>query len=305
MHQVKLIAPAKVNLVLAVGGVREDRYHTVDTVIHALALHDTIVMRRAEFDGAGGEGLEVSLETEVFGGVGELSIPAEENIVYRAVFLLAEALGRDKPEHIHVTLTKRIPHQAGLGGGSADAAAALMGAALLWGVDLGDERIHEVAVHLGVDVAFFLHGGCVYLTGKGECPDHRLAPRKDFVVLIHPNEGISTKEAYAAFDEAPCFPAPDFVASLSHLVSADDVEPWNNLQEAAACLVPTLNEVYDLLATSEGVRSWVLCGSGSAVCGFCDSFDAARAVSVEAHKRNWWSRVTSLADMGACVLEAH
>ena len=123
MNYIKLIAPAKVNLVLAVGDTREDGFHSVDTIMHALALHDVLEMYHYDAEDEG-TGLVVRITSELDDGV-NLDIPVEENIIYRAVTLLAEEIGRKEDEEIRVTLVKHIPSEAGLGGGSSDAAAAL------------------------------------------------------------------------------------------------------------------------------------------------------------------------------------
>ena len=153
----KIISPAKVNLVLAVGEKQESGFHEVQTIMHSLALHDTLSMRRFDDEGSG-DGLQVMLKCESSFTIDPLLIKAEENIAYKAVVELAKALGRTQDETIEMILNKVIPAEAGLGGGSSNAAAALVGAATLWGVGMEDERVQEVASRLGADVSFFLKG---------------------------------------------------------------------------------------------------------------------------------------------------
>lgn len=300
---VKLIAPAKVNMVLAVGEALDDGFHRVDTIIHALALHDSLTMRRFDDEGSG-EGLVLTLSCETLGGIDALSVPSEENIAYRAVARLYEALGRDADETIQMSLTKMIPAEAGLGGGSSDAAAALLGAAVLWGVEPTDPRVLAVASELGADVAFFLYGGCARLSGKGEVLEATLAPRKGFVLLLRPDQGVSTKEAYAAFDAAPVTLDEERLAALLSPADAADVELYNNMTDAACAVTPAIGEVLSFADGLEGGDAVLLCGSGSAVCVPFSSYDAACAASVEAHKAGIWSRVTSFAPLGAAVVEA-
>ena len=181
-NYVRLISPAKINLVLAVGASREDGFHEVHTIMHSLALHDSLTMRRFEEDGEGlgfeHEGLSIVLKCETSGDIDSLEVAPEENIAYRAIKELAQELGRTENETIHISLSKVIPAEAGLGGGSSNAAAALLGAATLWGIDLQDDRLYAVASRLGADVAFFLKGGCAYLSGRGEVFENSLKPRK-------------------------------------------------------------------------------------------------------------------------------
>lgn len=301
---VKLVAPAKVNLVLAVGGVREDGFHEVHTVMQALALHDVLTMRRFEEED-GDQGLEIVLKCETSGDIDEIGVPTEENIAYRAVRELAQELGRDANETIHMMLSKVVPAQAGLGGGSSDAAAALLGAATLWGIEADDERLETVASRLGADVAFFLKGGCSYLSGKGDVFESSLVPRKGFAMLVRPQVGVSTAEAYAAFDKDPQVPSAEYVAKLAQCTDAADLEPWNNLTDAACKVTPEVAEVLSWARNMPQAQQVFLCGSGSAVCITCDSYDDAQACSLEATKRDWWARITSFSPVGAAVVNAY
>lgn len=299
----KIISPAKVNLVLAVGEKQESGFHEVQTIMHSLALHDTLSMRRFDDEGSG-EGLHIMLKCESSFTIDPLTIKAEENIAYKAVQQLACALGRTQDETIEMVLSKVIPAEAGLGGGSSNAAAALVGAATLWGVGVEDERVQQVASQLGADVAFFLKGGCARLSGKGDVFETALAPRSGFVLLVRPDAGVSTAKAYAAFDEAPVFPGEAYLSSLSGLEGAADIALYNNLTDAACAVTPVVDEVLSWARAAVGEENVVLCGSGSAVCCIFDSYQAACDASVEARKHEWWTRVTSFSPLGAAVVEA-
>ncbi len=299
----KIISPAKVNLVLAVGEKQENGFHEVQTIMHSLALHDTLSMRRFDDEGSG-EGLQVMLKCESSFTIDPLLIKAEENIAYKAVVELAKALGRMQDETIEMVLNKVIPAEAGLGGGSSNAAAALVGAATLWGVGVEDERVQEVASHLGADVSFFLKGGCARLSGKGDVFEAQLEPRSGFVLLVRPDAGVSTGKAYAAFDDAPVLPGAEYLSSLAGLNAAADVSLYNNLEKAACSVTPVVAEVLEWGRAAAGEENVVLCGSGSAVCCIFDSYQAACEASVEARKHEWWTRVTSFSPLGAAIVEA-
>ena len=275
----KIISPAKVNLVLAVGEKQESGFHEVQTIMHSLALHDTLSMRRFDDEGSG-DGLQVMLKCESSFTIDPLLIKAEENIAYKAVVELAKALGRTQDETIEMILSKVIPAEAGLGGGSSNAAAALVGAATLWGVGVEDERVQEVASRLGADVSFFLKGGCARLSGKGDVFEAQLEPRSGFVLLVRPDAGVSTGKAYAAFDEDPVLPS------------------------SACSVTPVVAQVLEWGRAAAGEENVVLCGSGSAVCCIFDSYQAACEASVEARKHEWWTRVTSFSPLGAAIVEA-
>lgn len=299
----KIISPAKVNLVLAVGGKQENGFHEVQTIMHSLALHDTLSMRRFDDEGSG-DGLQVMLKCESSFTIDPLLIKAEENIAYKAVVELAKALGRTQDETIEMILNKVIPAEAGLGGGSSNAAAALVGAATLWGVGMEDERVQEVASRLGADVSFFLKGGCARLSGKGDVFEAQLEPRSGFVLLVRPDAGVSTGKAYAAFDEDPVLPSSEYLSSIAALDAAADVSLYNNLEKAACSVTPVVAQVLEWGRAAAGEENVVLCGSGSAVCCIFDSYQAACEASVEARKHEWWTRVTSFSPLGAAIMEA-
>lgn len=299
----KIISPAKVNLVLAVGEKQESGFHEVQTIMHSLALHDTLSMRRFDDEGSG-EGLQVMLKCESSFTIDPLLIKAEENIAYKAVVELAKALGRTQDETIEMILNKVIPAEAGLGGGSSNAAAALVGAATLWGVGVEDERVQEVASHLGADVSFFLKGGCTRLSGKGDVFEVQLEPRSGFVLLVRPDAGVSTGKAYAAFDEDPVLPSSEYLSSIAALDAAADVSLYNNLEKAACSVTPVVAQVLEWGRAAAGEENVVLCGSGSAVCCIFDSYQTACEASVEARKHEWWTRVTSFSPLGAAIVEA-
>lgn len=299
----KIISPAKVNLVLAVGEKQESGFHEVQTIMHSLALHDTLSMRRFDDEGSG-DGLQVMLKCESSFTIDPLLIKAEENIAYKAVVELAKALGRTQDETIEMILNKVIPAEAGLGGGSSNAAAALVGAATLWGVGVEDERVQEVASRLGADVSFFLKGGCARLSGKGDVFEAQLEPRSGFVLLVRPDAGVSTGKAYAAFDEDPVLPSSEYLSSIAALDAAVDVSLYNNLEKAACSVTPVVAQVLEWGRAAAGEENVVLCGSGSAVCCVFDNYQAACEASVEARKHEWWTRVTSFSPLGAAIMEA-
>ena len=299
----KIISPAKVNLVLAVGEKQESGFHEVQTIMHSLALHDTLSMRRFDDEGSG-DGLQVMLKCESSFTIDPLLIKAEENIAYKAVVELAKALGRTQDETIEMILNKVIPAEAGLGGGSSNAAAALVGAATLRGVGVEDERVQEVASRLGADVSFFLKGGCARLSGKGDVFEAQLEPRSGFVLLVRPDAGVSTGKAYAAFDEDPVLPSSEYLSSIAALDAAADVSLYNNLEKAACSVTPVVAQVLEWGRAAAGEENVVLCGSGSAVCCIFGSYQAACEASVEARKHEWWTRVTSFSPLGAAIVEA-
>ena len=286
----KLIAPAKVNLHLAIGARRDDGYHEAATIMHAVNLHDIVYMRVKPSDAI--DPADPVTRLVACGDVPVPELASDDNIATKAVRKLAERLGRDDAG-IEIRIEKSIPAQGGLGGGSSDAAAALVGAAQLWGLDSDDPAIEEVARQLGSDVAFFLHGGCSYYEGTGDVFVRALQPSKRALALVKPEGGVSTAEAYRTFDAAPQPVPADLALKAREAASADDIALFNNLASASEQIMPELADIRQWLSDQRGVVNALLCGSGATTFAVCDDFSAACRVVADARKRGLWARATS------------
>ena len=295
----KLIAPAKVNLHLAIGARRDDGYHDAVSVMHALNLHDVVYMRRKPADAE--EPARPSTRLVACGDVTVPELASDDNIATKAIAKLAERFGREDAG-IEIRIEKNIPAQGGLGGGSSDAAAALVGAARLWGIDPNDPAIEQTARQLGSDVAFFLHGGCSCYEGTGDVFIRALEPSKRSVALVKPEGGVSTAEAYRAFDAQPQ-PIPGELADQVRTVAAaDDITLFNNLAAASEALMPQLADIRLWLLAQSGVESALLCGSGATTFAVCDSFAQACQVVADARKKGLWARATSFGSARVLVV---
>ena len=295
----KLIAPAKVNLHLAIGARRDDGYHDAVSVMHALNLHDVVYMRRKPADAE--EPARPSTRLVACGDVTVPELASDDNIATKAIAKLAERFGREDAG-IEIRIEKNIPAQGGLGGGSSDAAAALVGAARLWGIDPNDPAIEQTARQLGSDVAFFLHGGCSCYEGTGDVFIRALEPSKRSVALVKPEGGVSTAEAYRAFDAQPQ-PIPGELADQVRAVAAaDDITLFNNLAAASEALMPQLADIRLWLLAQSGVESALLCGSGATTFAVCDSFAQACQVVADARKKGLWARATSFGSARVLVV---
>lgn len=242
-------APAKLNRFLAVLGRRADGFHDLELVTTVLVgvadLEDTLAAESASelslsIDGPFGEGLTVD----------------DANLVLKAWRLLEAEAGRALPARLH--LTKRIPHGAGLGGGSSDAAAALKLGRELFGLDLDDTKLLQLAARLGSDVPLFLLGGTVLGLGRGE----RVFPLRPIplepILLIHPGLHVGTPSVYRALAQVG-YPFPEPCPGLAEGAAP----PWrNDLTGAAIWVCPLLAEVRAALVDTGGEP--LLCGSGSA-----------------------------------------
>ena len=262
-------------------------YHEAVSIMHALMLHDVLRMKLAP---GRGEGLSVDLSCVAREGLAMLDVPVESNIVAKAVRLLAEKLERTADETVVACLEKHIP------------AAALLGAAHLWGVPADDPRIEEAARSLGADVAFFLHGGCACFTGVGDAFDHALAPMNGNVVLVKPEGGVSTAAAYRAFDEHPTANSEADREAALEAQRAADVPLRNNLVPVSEHLLPALVDIRLWASERVDVQRVLMSGSGSAVFMQCATFADAGRVAAEARMRGWWARATMFGSARAAVV---
>jgi 4-diphosphocytidyl-2-C-methyl-D-erythritol kinase len=255
-------APAKVNVHLAVGPLRPDGFHELQTVFLAVSLFDTVTARPAE-------GLSLTVAGEGAGG----EVPTDRgNLVWRAAELLAEHAGV-RPDAA-LAIDKAIPAAAGLAGGSADAAAALVALDALWGTRAGREDLAALAARLGSDVPFSLHGGVALGSGRGEQLSPVLARRPWHWVLGIAAEGLSTPAVYAELDrlrEAGRGPqeelgAPDEVlaALRSGPPAALAAAVRNDLQAPALSLRPALRRALRAAADA-GAEAALVSGSGPTV----------------------------------------
>ena len=268
---VRVRVPAKINLHLAVGPLRPDGYHELNTVYHAISLFDEL--RASE-----GDTLTLTMEGE---GAGELALD-DTNLVIRAARALA-AHAR-VPAYARLHLRKSIPLAGGLAGGSADAAAALLACDTLWGTGVPREELAEIGATLGSDIPFLLHGGTALGTGHGEAVSPILArPTTWHWVLAIADGGLSTPEVYRELDRLRAGPWPPTPLDVpDELMTAlrqrrPDVlgaALGNDLQPAALALRPQLADVLKA-GYDAGAVTGIVSGSGP-TCVFLAT-DAAHA----------------------------
>ncbi len=314
----RLIAPAKVNLLLAVGNKRADSYHEVVTILHALALHDTLYLHLSPLAEPPTEEelakdpehmtiagpsdnllMYIDMADKINGG--GVSLAASDNLITQAIDSFTRLVGFGRPARCALRVDKNIPTQGGLGGGSSDAAAVLLGLAKLLSVDESDPRLEQCAQSLGADVAFFLHGGCALFDGTGDHFVCSLTPRTHTLLLVKPDQGADTAAVYQAFDEAASVVSAELTQKAYGLKAAAEVSLINNLTEAARQVAPAIGAVQDWLLAQKGVSDVLLCGSGSTSFALIDDLSLAYRLSAEAQRKGWWSRVSSFSPLGAAV----
>ena len=253
-------AYAKINLALRVRGRREDGYHDIDTVFAFAEEGDRLSVSE-------GEGLELSVVGPFAGDLGE----AGDNLVIRAARLLDPGRGA------RITLDKRLPVASGIGGGSADAAAALRLLVRWWDLGLGKAELMALARYLGADVPACLHSRTVRGTGRGDLlePAGIEVPGKA-LLLVNPRIALSTAEVFSRWRGIE--------------TGGNDLEP------PALELAPPIGEVLDTLRGCPGAALVRMSGSGATCFALFDS-DSARdsaAASIAASRPRWWTMASRL-----------
>jgi 4-diphosphocytidyl-2-C-methyl-D-erythritol kinase len=271
MKKIRLRAFAKVNYALDVLGLREDGYHEVATVMQSLSLADEVEIEVAN------RGFDLEVEPE-----GTMVGPPEENTAYRAWRLLCGLAGEDLP--IRITLRKEIPAGAGLGGGSADAAAVLVGLDRLLGLELSAEELRGVGAGIGADVPFCLSGGTALGEGVGDVLTPLPAPPAHRLVVVKPLAGADTGRIYRAYDEGPARSARSVEAVVAALESGSlpalAGAVGNDLAPVTAGLVPEVERLRCGLVGA-GALGTSMSGSGTAVYGIFDEEGTALGAARE------------------------
>lgn len=297
----KTIARAKLNLFLKVGPPRGDGYHEICSVMQTLELSDELYFRRT--DGSRGR---ISIRCS------ESALPTgEDNIVWRAVETFAAETGVLTDGGIEVFINKRIPIGAGLAGGSADAAAAILAMNHIWELELAQGAMVEMASRIGSDVPFCVVGGTALVRGRGELVE-TLEPLPPYrVVLASPEEEASTSEVYSRFDALAPGDVPDageLDAALEGMLAGIREHDFcaicanlrNSLEPAA--LSPQRVGVYRDTALHGGASCAMMTGSGPTVFALVEGLEEAAEVAWELEQEAPITIITSLATKGAELL---
>ncbi len=271
-----LKAHAKLNLDLRVIGRRPDGYHELRTVFQTIALHDTVIVEHAPRAplSLAGDGSRMPLD--------------DENLAWKAAVALWRAMGRTgPPKGARITIRKRIPSEAGLGGGSSDAAAALSALNTLWGDPLAPAALMALAASLGADVPFFLVGGTALGLGRGDdvYPLIDLPTRN--VVIVRPEFGVATRDAYAWLSERRSRRrATETTATGRGVGLLGDASLGNDFEQAVEARHPTIRQLRQRLVAL-GATAARLSGSGSAVFGLFDTSNVAAQAAARLARPNW------------------
>ncbi len=278
---VRVRAPGKINVFLEVGDVHDDGYHEVATAYQAVSIYEELEATEA-----------AEITVSVDGAVPLGDVPVDDrNLAVRAARLLARATG--VTAGVHLDIRKAVPVAGGMGGGSADAAAALVACDALWGTNLSTAELQRLAARLGADVPFALQGGTAVGTGRGDELSPALARGRFHWVLVPSAQGMSTPVVYRALDEhrerhagdiAPVARRPAVDAAVLHALRQGDpgmlaAALRNDLQAPALHLRPDLGEV---LETGEraGALAGIVSGSGPTLAFLAADETAAQELRV-------------------------
>src|SRR5690606_12576064 len=281
-ERVHVRAPGKINVYLGVGGRHDDGYHALATVFQAVSLYEDVYARAAD-----------DFSLAVSGVADPDTVPVDDsNLAMRAARLLADVTGHRGG--VHLELHKSVPVAGGMGGGSADAAAALVACDALWGTGLPPQRLHELAARLGADVPFALHGGTAVGTGRGDELNPALARGRFDWVLVTSDEGLSTPVVYARLDaqraqngalaDDPPLSLDVPIPVLQALRSGDPHSlaacMFNDLEVSARLERPSLDDVI-AEGLHAGALSGIVSGSGPTVAFLCETPESAEYVQTE------------------------
>jgi 4-diphosphocytidyl-2-C-methyl-D-erythritol kinase len=280
----RLRTHGKVNLFLRVIGLRRDGFHEVETILHGVNLYDEIEIE------ASGDEVDVTMGF-VEGLAGTLP-SKEENLIARAAMLLAE--GHENARGARLRVRKGIPVGAGLGGGSSNAAGALVALAEMWGIDLDRDRLFALAEKLGADVPYCIEGGTALATSRGE----QLTPlpniRQMWFVLGGSTEPLLTREVYERWDETGPGQESSSVPLSMALGAGDSAEVatllHNDLEVPAFGLRPELREKKALLVEA-GALGACMSGSGPTTFGIAADEGSASAIAEKVRDSFDWVRV--------------
>lgn len=279
-RQVSVAAPAKVNLVLRILDRRPDGYHNLWSVMQTVDLKDEVVLR------VGSQPGRIELNCD------QPDMPlGSDNLVCRAAALVLE---RARLDHgLTIDLHKRIPMGAGLGGGSSDAAATILGLNRLLDLGWSAQQMAEVGASLGSDIPFFFFAPCAKVGGRGDLVSPLDLTGRRAVLLVNPGFGVETKWAYQTLAAARAS-APALGKDLAELdrrqsISWDALRPLmgNDFEDVVFPHHPVLREIKETLL-SHGAESAFLSGTGATVFGIFESFsEATRAGNLFAGKPGW------------------
>ena len=266
---VKVKAYAKINLMLDIISTRKDGYHDLFMIMQSINLYDTVTISETK-----------SKKITITCNIDDIPLD-EKNIAYKAADAFFKA-NKIKNKGINIDIVKRIPHQAGLAGGSADGAAVLVALNELLGTNLSDDELCDIGVKIGADLPFCIKGGTLLAQGIGDVL-HKVKPlRKCFILIAKPDYGVNTGKAYALFDSNGKVHTPDKFGMLCAMQNRDLNEICAKMENVFEQFIEVPNKV-DIKEVMRNNDALGVCmsGSGPTVFGIFDEKEKAEKAGNE------------------------
>ena len=279
---ISVLAPAKINLFLRICGKNNAGYHLLDSLVAFTEYGDNLSIYPADKD-------ELFVTGEF---AGTINAHKKNNLLIRALNAFRQRGGHIGP--LRIMLEKKIPVEAGLGGGSSDAAALLLAINEQSKTPLSQYNLYDIGLQLGADVPVCLARGCQRIANIGEIFTPHHLPKIAAVLLVNPRVALSTKDVFYSFAHSNRKPSNGFGGPLSTLNLANMVELGNDLTESAASLVPQIKLCLDELKVARGVIAAAMSGSGASCFAFFEDRGAAKITAKQLQDMGYWTQVTHI-----------
>ncbi len=265
--EVKVNAYAKINLMLDIICQRTDGYHDLFMIMQSIGLYDTVTVSETK-----------SKKITITCNIDDIPLD-EKNIAYKAADAFFKAT-KIKNKGINIDLVKRIPHQAGLAGGSADGAGVLVALNKLLAANLSDDELCDIGVKIGADVPFCIKGGTLLAQGIGDVLNKVKPLRQCFILIAKPDYGVNTGKAYSQFDTCGKVHTPDKMGMLYAMQSRDLKEICSKMENVFEQFIEVPNKV-DIknVMRDEGALGVCMSGSGPTVFGIFDDKEKAESAA--------------------------
>lgn len=275
-------AYGKINLSLNITGVREDGYHTLESIFLPLNFYDEITINKSD-----------KMEYKSSQSFIRFN---ESNTIVKAVELMKKEFSIE--DNFSIYLNKHLPMQAGLAGGSTDGAAVIRAINKMYNLNLSDEKIKELCLSIGADVLFTYYNKPAYVTGIGDEIKFIDVKEDYYVLIVKPKFGVSTKDCYNLMNCETC-PHPDINGLEKALETGEDFMPYlgNSMEPAAIELLNSIADVKKAMLDA-GAPFALMSGSGSSVFTMSKDLDTINQLYEALHNKGWFVRHTKILKMG-------
>lgn len=266
MNKIKIKAFAKINLLLDIVAKRTDGYHDLFMVMQSIGVYDTVSVAKNDTG-------EIKITCNID------NIPLDrKNIAYKAAELFFEKTNIENTG-IDIDIVKRIPHSAGLAGGSADGAAVLVALNKLYSAGLSDDELCGIGVKVGADVPFCIKGGTLLAQGVGDVLSKFKPLKKCYIVLAKPEAGVNTAQAYSQFDKVGKTHTPDKIAMINAIQNGEISDVASNMENVFEQFIDVPDKVeIKYIMRESGALGTCMSGSGPTVFAIYDDEEKAKSV---------------------------